>query len=127
MVQLFDHCHTARIMCRCKISVFIFPIRSESFFQQFCIGVCFSFEGVGVTRTDQRVILIWVDQRSPLFCIFFAEQTLHRLFRLEIGIAVIEIPIGESHTHSLVDRMNVSGTVIAHRFEIEIFQDVQCL
>jgi hypothetical protein len=46
---------------------------------------------------------------------------------MKIRVTVVKIPVGKSHVHRLIDRVNILRTVISHFLQIEIFQDIQTL
>ena len=84
-------------------------------------------ERIRIARTHVRIIAFPVDLISPQLRVLLGQQPLHRLFRREVRIAVVEVPIGEGQVHGLVEHVDVARTVVAHRLQIEVLEDVEDL
>jgi len=88
--------------------------------------IAVALKGVGVAGPDTRVVAI-ADLRCACFGVVLRQESGDGLGRSEGRIAVIEVAIGERQIHRLVKRVQVTRRVVAHRPQIEVFEDVEGL
>ena len=82
---------------------------------------------IRIPRSSQGVVFQWIDAFYPLPGIFLRQQAFQWFGRREIGISIIEITVGESQIHNLIQRMDILGGIIPHTFEVVIFEHVEGL
>ena len=96
-------------------------------FQEVEEGVVASLEVVGVPRAGVLVVLLPVDRLVACAGVALRQQSFERLLWRVVGIAVVEVAVGEGEVHRLVEGVDVAGRVVAHRLEVGVLQDVQRL
>ncbi len=95
--------------------------------QQVQIRVRLPHERIGISRPDPGIVPLPVDQLGPFPRVLLRQQPVHGLLRRKVGIAVIEIAVGECEVHGLIQRVDVPAAVVAHRLKVEVLQDIQGL
>ena len=86
-----------------------------------------ALERIGITGLHVRIVALPVDLLEALPGVLLGEESLNRLNRLHVRIAVIEIPIRERQVHGLVQRVDVARAVVAHGLEVHVLQNVEGL
>ena len=84
-------------------------------------------EPVGIAGTGVLVVVFPVDRLVAGAGVSLRQQAFQRLLGRVVGIAVVEVAVGEGEVHRLVEGVDVPGRVVAHSPQIGVLQDVQCL
>ena len=67
-----------------------------------------------------------VDQSDTFGGVFLGQQAVDGDLRI-IGVSVISLSVSEYQLQRLGDRVDVLRAVVAHRFKVEVLQQIQCL
>ena len=82
--------------------------------EQVCEWVFAVLEGVWIAGADIGIVFAITNQLRSLARILLREQATNRFNRLEVRVPVIKIAIGKCQIHRLINRMDITGRVIAH-------------
>ena len=90
-------------------------------------GIRAALEGIGIARLHRGIVPLPVDLREPRLRVVLGQEPANRLLGREVGIAVVEVAVGEGEAHRLVEGVDVGGRVVAHRLEVRLLQEVERL